>query len=147
MANLTQTGGVSIKQAKEVIAKGHPPMAEGVVLIDFDGTIVPFGYLFDYATPFEGVADFTKVLKDNGYKIGIFTSRLSPKWLKDIGHTEAQHIFFITSYCEKYNIKFDFITAEKQPSVAYIDDKGISFNGSWSDVGKEFVTRGLLSAE
>lgn len=131
-------------QTAAIIAAGQPPMADKVILIDFDGTIVPFVGLFDYPEPFTGVSDFTHMLKDNGYTVGIFTSRLNPAWLKTVEQTQAQHIYYITKYCTKNNIAFDFITADKVPAQAYIDDKAFRFEGSWIDIVREFVTRGWV---
>lgn len=140
--NSDQTGGRSIAEADEVIAKGHPPMAEGVVLIDFDGTIQPFGYLFNAEVPpFEGAVETLNAWKEQGYKIVIFTSRLSPIWLESVGQTAQQHIEYMTEYLERYGIPFDGFTAQKVPSVAYIDDKAYRFENNWAEL-KERVLNG-----
>jgi hypothetical protein len=128
----------------DMTGKSHPPEAENVILIDFDDTIQPWGRMFQYTPPYEGVADFTQRLKAQGYTIGIFTSRLSDLWLKAIGHTAAMHIDYITQYGERFGIPFDFITAEKVPAIAYIDDKAITFKYDWADIGKQFESRGWL---
>lgn len=142
--DLLQTGGVSLEEANAVIAKGHPPEAEGVWLIDFDATIKPFGMMFDDTAPYPGVAKFTQKLKEQGYTIGIFTSRLSSLWLNSIGHTEQMHVDYITEYGAKHGIPFDFITAEKRPALGYIDDKAIAFNGDWKEIDALFRKRGWL---
>lgn len=136
--------GQSKAETAATIAAGHPPMADKVILIDFDGTIAPFVELFENPEPFTGVADFTQMLKKHGYTIGIFTSRLNPAWLQSVGQTQAQHVYYITKYCITNDIQFDFITAEKIPAQAYIDDKAFRFEGSWIDMVKEFVTRGWV---
>lgn len=141
---LDATGGVGEEAAKAVIAAGHPPIAEGLFLIDFDSTIAPFGMMFEFPKPFDGVAEFTKSLKKKGYRIGIFTSRLSPKWLESAKQNEQDHIDYITEYGRRYGIEFDFITSEKVPSLAYIDDKAIEFKGNWMDIFVRFVSEGWL---
>lgn len=138
------TGGINPDEALSVIEAGHPPIAEGVILIDFDSTIAPFGYLFSYPKPFPGISKFAKRLKAKGYTIGIFTSRLSPKWLKADKQNKQEHIDYITNYCEMYDIPIDFITAEKVPAIVYIDDKAITFTGSWTDITNQFKERGWL---
>lgn len=123
----------------------HPPEAEGVFLIDFDQTIHPWGtQMFHYEAPYEGASEFTKKLRGRGYTIGIFTSRLSPFWLSAVGHTAQDHITYITEYANQYGIEFDFITAEKVPALAYIDDKAITFRGDWNDIHRQFVQEGWL---
>lgn len=141
---LDNTGGVGDIAAKEVIAAGHPPIADKVILIDFDGTVAPFGYLFDFPEPYPGVAKFTQDLKSKGYRIGIFTSRLSKTWLDSANQIYNDHINYIGEYCLRYGIHFDFMTAEKVPSEAYIDDKAIQFRGDWAEMFVEAVKKGWL---
>lgn len=112
--------------ASDVVAAGHPPVAENVVLVDFDGVISPFGKMFD-AHPFEGVKEALRVLRLNGYKIVIFTSRLSPTWHKHEGWSTRKAAKEQREYLEKFlaknKIPFDDITCEKVPAVLYLDDK------------------------
>lgn len=143
-SHLDPTGGVGVEAAKAVILAGHPPIAEGVFLIDFDGTIAPWGHLFDFPKPFDGVAEFTRTLKRNGYTIGIFTSRLSPKWLESAKQNMEDHVNYITEYASRNGIEFDFITAEKVPALAYIDDKAIAFKGNWMDMFVHFTSEGWI---
>lgn len=138
------TGGEGHEAASAVIAAGHPPVADKVIMIDFDGTIKTWGYLFDFPEPFTGVAEFTQMLKRHNYRIGIFTSRLSPTWLETVNSTAENHIEYITEYCNKYGIAFDFITSEKMPSQDYIDDKATRFDGDWLEIVRQYVTRGWV---
>lgn len=126
------------------MTSSHPPEAENVILIDFDNTISPWGHMFNFPEPFKGAGNFMHNLKSRGYRIGIFTSRLSPFWLNSIGHTDKQHRDYIKEYGERYNIPFDFITAEKVPAIVYVDDKAITFNGSWNEISDIFVAKGWL---
>lgn len=126
-----QTGGRTLTEAEEVIKNGHPPMANKTILIDFDGTIYPFGFLFDAVAPIEGAKEFLIARKTEGYKIGIFTSRLSKRWLASVNQTKKQHIKYIRTSLKRDGIPFDFITAEKLPSEFYVDDKAAPFSGDW----------------
>ncbi len=134
--DMRQTGGVTPSEALDVIAKGHPPIADNLILLDFDGTLAPFGYLFSYPEPFEGAKEFTKAMKAKGYRIGIFTSRLSPTWLASAGQNAQEHIDYITEYCNKFDIQFDFVTSEKVPCEQYIDDKATRFENNWFELLK-----------
>lgn len=127
--------GQTLEQTEEIIAKGHPPMAEGVILVDFDGTIVKFGLLFDLdAEPLPGAIESLKRLKEAGYKIIIFTSRLSPIWLDSVGQTSLQHINYIRDYLARHDFEADGFTAQKVPSVAYIDDKAYRYDNNWKEL-------------
>lgn len=113
--------------AKEVIDAGHPPVAEGKVLIDWDGVIQPFGMIFDSKRPIAGVANAIRTLKKRGYTIVIFTSRLSKAWHESEGwdHDKAtrEQIKHMSSFLDRYRIPYDEFTAEKIPAVVYFDDK------------------------
>ena len=113
--------------AKEVIDAGHPPVAEGKVLIDWDGVIQPFGMMFDDRRPIKGVIQAIRQLKEAGYTIVIFTSRLSKTWHKSEGWShkkaKAEQIEHMSRFLDRWNIPYDDFTAEKMPAVAYFDDK------------------------
>jgi hypothetical protein len=119
------------EQEEAVLQNGHPPVAEGVVCIDFDGTIAPFGDLFGFPKPLPGAKKFIDELKAQGYKVYIFTSRLSSVWHahegRNIGEGIFQQVEYLRAYCERYNINVDGATAEKIPAEAYIDDKAIEY--------------------
>lgn len=125
----------------EVKQNGHPPVAEGVVCVDFDGTIAPFGDLFGFPPPLPGAKEFLTMLRENGYTIVIFTSRLSTVWHAHEGRDPARGIFeqvdYLREYCRRYDIDVDSVTAEKIPAEAYIDDKAIEF-ASWETATLRF---------
>ena len=110
------------------------------VMIDFDNVIYPYsenGRWNNGEIIYSGFKDVnglvqkasisTNKFKDNGFEIGILTSRVSE------GRKDEQEPK-IAKFLNLNNIKFDFITAEKIPAMAYIDDRAIYFNDNWSDV-------------
>lgn len=137
--DLKQTGGVSGAELAQVLEEKMPPIARKVILIDFDDTIAPFGFMFSYPDPFPGVAKFTQGLKEQGYNIGVFTSRLSPKWIESANQDEQEQRDYIQDYCDKNDIVIDFMTAEKIPCEAYIDDKAIRFDNNWSEIAERWA--------
>lgn len=131
---------------QEVRENGHPPIAEGVVCVDFDGTLHPWVGMFDYPEPIEGGPEFMRGLKAKGYTVVIFTSRLSMRWLMShyggslaaANNGRRAHLLYITDWCNRHDIPFDDITAEKIPAIAYIDDKAIGFDGNWEETSIDF---------
>jgi len=123
-------------EAQEIIDQGHPNMAEGLILVDFDGTIAPFGHLFDFPEPMPGAIEAIKDFQQHGFKVIIFTSRLSPLWLESVGHTAFQHIEYITKYLDRWGINPDGFTAQKVPAIAYIDDKAYRYDNNWDELRK-----------
>lgn len=105
------------------MSSNHPPMANRLVMVDFDGTIVPWGPLMEPRPPYEGAAEAMQKLRAAGYRIGIFTSRLSPAWMKQAGTTRDEQVAYIEHLLVMHGVPFDFITAEKLPAEAYFDDK------------------------
>lgn len=132
----------------------HPPSAEGIVLVDFDGTMYPWGSMFNAAQPLRGVPQAMRLLKKLGFTIGIFTSRLSEQWHlhegRDPQPSIEAHRQYISFVCERDGIPFDFITAEKVPAVAYFDDKAyrVTAKGPLADVVFAFaVLEGYATIE
>lgn len=137
--DLKRTGGVTLEEAAEVIKAGHPPIANKVALIDFDGTLYPFGHLFNFPAPLPDAAETVKMLKEKGYRIGIFTSRLSKRWLATVNQNKKEHRLYIKEICKRDSIPVDFITAEKVPAEFYIDDKAIRYEDSWKKIQELFT--------
>ena len=112
--------------------RNHPPSAGKVVLVDFDGTIAPWGQMFSMPEPLSGVKTAMRTLKEEGYTIVIFTSRLSPTWHRAEGWSTRQaskeQREYITTFLLRHDIPFDDITAEKRPAVLYLDDKAMRVN-------------------
>jgi hypothetical protein len=105
---------------------GHPPVADRVVCVDFDGTIAPWGGLMDMdKVPLPGAAQAMRDLKAAGYHIYIFTSRLSEKWLASEGLDAYDQFHYVRDWLRKYDIPFSYITGEKVPALCYIDDKAV----------------------
>jgi len=129
------------KQAKK---NGHPPVADGIVCVDFDATIAPWGNLFGFPKPLPGAKDFLDMLREKGYTIVIYTSRLSTVWHAHEGRDPAagimQQVEYLQEYFKRYDLPADSVTAEKIPAVAYIDDKAIEFT-SWESASARFNER------
>ena len=126
--------GVKARDVQAIIDAGHPPVANNVVLVDFDGTLFPFGGLNDEdARPLAGAAAAVRELRNRGYYIVIFTSRMSPRWWMseageeylDFGVAQRD---YVRRMLDKHDIPHDEITAEKVPAEAYFDDKAWRVN-------------------
>jgi hypothetical protein len=122
-------------------SNGHPPVAAGVVLVDFDGTISPWGDLFGFPEPLPGAKEFLDFLNRQGYTIVLFTSRLSSVWHSSEGRNVAtgmlQQVEYLQEYIKRYELPIDSATAEKIPAIAYIDDRAVEFLG-WAKTKRRF---------
>jgi hypothetical protein len=101
------------------------------IMIDFDGTIHKYskgwkdGTVYD--EPISGAKQFIDQLKDDGFEVVVFTSRLSVSSLGQEVVNEQKEM--IEMWLKKYGIEVDGVTAEKLPAVAYVDDRAVEFNG------------------
>ncbi len=101
------------------------------IMIDFDGVIHEYtewnnGQLNG---PIEGAKEAIDNLKEK-YQIGIFTTRAS--FNENNPEITKQLIENVADFLNTNDIHFDFITADKLGAFAYIDDKGIRFEGDWN---------------
>ncbi len=117
---------------------GHPPSAHNVLCVDFDGTLRPWGGLFDDPEPLPGAVEFMVAAKAANYELVIFTSRLSMTWHLAEGrnpfHGGLEQMVYIEDWLTKHGIPFDHITAEKIPAMAYIDDKAVFYHDNWPEL-------------
>lgn len=101
------------------------------IAIDFDGVLADYSNGYQgkdvFGTPIPGADNATKVLKENGWRIIIYTTRPD---------TEA-----LRHWLKENNITYDYINENpEQPEESkgckliadiYLDDRAISFNGQW----------------
>lgn len=126
------------------MVNGHSPIAKNVVCIDFDGTLYPFAPLFSRARPNPGAVAAMKALKAAGFKIIIFTSRMSPTWTFSEHESLTGQYNYIQDILLRDGIPFDEITSEKVPAVAYVDDRAVIYHGSdeeeWGDIASYIIS-------
>lgn len=122
---------------------GIPNGAAGTTLcVDFDGTLFPWEELDGDSPPNYGAVEFMLKAKERGYRIVIFTSRLSPTWIiEQCGEYELPVEFnrqkrMVAERLRKHGIPFDDLTSEKVPARYYIDDRAIEFKGDWHAVAE-----------
>jgi len=111
---------------------GYAPVAHRVVCVDFDSTLYPWRPVYEQPDPLPGAVEAMQRLKRAGYRIVIFTSRLSPTWLDSTKYTASDQLDHIEGVLKRDGIPFDEITAEKVPAEFYIDDRSLRFSpGEW----------------
>ena len=129
-----------MKQDTFARKNGIPPVAAKTVCIDLDKTIIPWGSLESVRPPFPGVAAAIQRLKDEGYRIVILTSRVSPAWWEDEARLRGvdAKLFGNKQYAmtvkllNEGGIPFDVITSEKVPALVYFDDKAVRVSPSYA---------------
>ena len=93
---------------------------ENIVSIDFDGVLSQYdGWQGEDVTgkPIDGAKEFILSLIDSDYKPVVFTTRkpvLISNWLKKFGFPDIE------------------VTNTKYPSLVYIDDRCVKFDGDFS---------------
>ncbi len=134
---------LTAEETNAVIAQGHAPSAGGRLGVDFDGTLFPFGKLFDAdLQPFSGAAEAVRNFKQRGYTIYIFTSRLSETWWTAEGkgvQFGRQNLDYVKAKLDEYGIPYDSIGAEKIPCEWYIDDRALNFNNNWQEIQERIL--------
>ncbi len=124
------------EEIERINSEGMPPSARGVALLDYDGTIFPFGGLHDQKEPKPGAVETIQWLKEQGWTIVIFTSRLSPSWHRAEGWDEeeayARELSYVKGHLDRWSIPYDDITSEKRPGSFILDDTAIPFKDDWN---------------
>lgn len=111
--------------------------SQKTIAIDFDGTICvkqSYGDGTIHEIPKDGASHIINKLKNEGYQVVIFTTRLNPKFGGDLAWKKEQ----IENWCKKYDIPFDDITNNKPEAFIYIDDRALRFT-NWQDMGNYFI--------
>lgn len=111
-------------------------MKTQTLAIDFDGTLCRkqgFGDGTIYEEPNKGAKEVLDKMKEEGYKIVIYSTRLNPKFDRYTEQLEE-----VANWLEKYSIPFDEITPFKPRAIAYIDDRAVRFT-NWFDMKNLFV--------
>ena len=137
----------SVHTGKPASKKVISPMSENLdidgkrILIDFDQTIHKYTNGWDdgiiYDEPIEGAKESINKLREDGYEVIIFTSRLSEA-THGLEGVENQRQM-IKEWLDDHDIKVDGMTSEKLPAEFYIDDRAVRFDvdkGGWESVIK-----------
>lgn len=110
------------------------PAGNNTIALDFDGTLYPFVGVHDEPPPNPGAVEAARRLKDAGFHIVIYTSRLSADWLEASGFSWAREANYIRKLLTRDGIPFDDITGEKVRALWYVDDRAIRYADNWADI-------------
>lgn len=105
------------------------------ILLDFDGTLSTFNYP-DLGQPTCGAREAMQKLQDDGFRVIIWSSRFLDSSIytndeMDAARREIMH------WLMEHKIPFNGMARSyvgKAVALAYIDDRGIRFDGDWADV-------------
>lgn len=111
--------------------------------VDFDGVIHKhdgnFGDGVPKFAPMEDAQYALEHLMKAGYKVVIFSTRLSPHW----GETDQKKQQYVMGQWLEDNgfvegVHYAAMTGCKIPAIAYIDDRGVRFT-NWKDIINYFI--------
>jgi len=105
-----------------------------IVLVDFDGTLCEFRYP-DLGPPIQGARQFMKALIARGLQPVVWSSRMSG----DVNTDEERRksALMIRGWLIENGIPFHDVddgTQGKRHCLAYVDDRGAQFTGSYERV-------------
>lgn len=115
---------------------------EGKTLcVDFDGVIHGYskgwqdGTIYDNPVP--GAKEGLEQLKNEGYKILIYSTRCNPDYLQP---DDPDRVKEVREYLDKNSIPYDLIHIGGKPKAhIYIDDRAISFKGDWKQTVSDVI--------
>lgn len=114
---------MDVKGAQTADGMGLPPLRD--VLVDFDGTLMRFGWPHekDLGDPYPGVVESMNLLRARGYRIVIFTARAWRGWIQQMGSAfYDDQLAQVSRWLDKHGIPYDEISNIKRPAVLCIDD-------------------------
>lgn len=134
------------EEDEEIVSEQKKNSDKKRIMIDLDGTIHKYskgrngGDIYD--PPFEGSVDAIKWLKNQGFEIVIFTSRVSKANNEEMGGDYLDQLKKVKEWLEEYDVPYDGITADKLAAEFYIDDRAVYIpNGNWDLVIKTIQER------
>jgi predicted phosphatase len=97
------------------------------VAVDFDGTISEYEHGFVHPPvepPTRGAQAALRALATKGYEIVVFSVRAN----------QPDGVQSIWDWLKRYDMAkyVADVTSDKPKAIAYIDDRGVHFNGSWA---------------
>lgn len=127
----------------EMVEEKNLESDDKIIMIDFDGVIHKYSEGFKdgtiYDIPIKNVKGAIRAFRNKGFKVIIFTARLSEKY-HDLDSVNNQKEM-IEEWLEKHGIEVDGMTTEKLPALIYIDDRGFRFSGDWNNEKVEKVIK------
>ena len=111
------------------------------VMVDFDGVISNYkhgwnnGKLVDEPNP--GTKEALDELHNRGLEVVIFTTRASKE--HNVEPPSSKMVSELKLWLAKYDIYYDYITAEKLGAIAYIDDRALTFKNNWTEILSEIT--------
>jgi capsule biosynthesis phosphatase len=104
---------------------------KGTMIFDLDGTICPIkrkGELYEDLIPYKEMVEKIRELKENGFKITIFTARNMKTHSGNIGLINVHTAKIILDWLSKWEIPYDEIIYGKPwpgEKGFYVDDRSI----------------------
>ena len=122
--------------------RGGLPVDNPWIAIDLDKTIIKSAPWPNMGEPYPGAVEALNMFKDMGFKIMIWTARMTMTDPEG-GHQNVNKIQKeIEDHLRSHCVPFDFVMPYKKPAFVFrfIDDRAIKFKGDWDEVVAEVVS-------
>lgn len=118
------------------------------VAVDLDGVIFKYDTWkgpLHFGEPMPGVIDGLTKLREMGYKIIVYTTRVNPVADGNLGHSAPMQMAIVEGTLRAWHIPFDYISMFKPLAQHYIDDRAIRF-ANWNQAVEDvrLIDRGRM---
>jgi hypothetical protein len=110
------------------------------IAVDLDGVILKFdgnwkGSLF-FDEPIPGAVEGLQKLRDDGFQIIVYTTRINPLAAGNQGFTAVEQLGMVQAILNLFKIPYDKVSFFKPLAAYYIDDRAIRFT-DWKQAVKD----------
>jgi hypothetical protein len=115
------------------------------IAVDLDGTLLEYepgmASRDEFGQAIDGAREAMRELKSLGWRISVFTARLTPAAGNEAETDEM--VAAISAVLDEQGIPFDDVWVGRKPFAdVFVDDRAVRFDGNWTSVLQDVLTEG-----